>query len=41
MKDLVFQWRDSLKRRTGIDYDTVLKQSPELDESWGIIIGRR
>lgn len=40
MKELVFSWRNSLKQRTGIDYNTAVKLGPEVDESYGIIIGR-
>ncbi|MCP4430822.1 MAG: sulfatase-like hydrolase/transferase, partial [Gammaproteobacteria bacterium] len=40
MKGLAFQWRDSLKRRTGMSYSDLEKLGPETDESHGIIIGR-
>ncbi len=40
MKELVFQWRNSLKRRTGLSYDDAEKLGPEQDEAHGIIIGR-
>ncbi len=41
MTALISRWQNSLKRRIGIDYDTALKQGPEMDEACGIIIGRR
>ena len=40
MNKLMNEWRDNLKRRTGISYDEMIKQGPELDEEFGIIIGR-
>jgi len=40
MKNRMIQWRDSLKRRTGVDYDKMARLGPEVDEELGIIIGR-
>ncbi len=40
MRGLVLQWRNSLKRRTGLSYDDAEKLGPEQDEAHGIIIGR-
>ena len=40
MKEFIFQWRNSLKTRTGMTYAEVQKQDPERDEANGIIIGR-
>lgn len=40
MKDLIFQWNHSLKRRTGLDYDRMAELGYEVDESHGIIIGQ-
>lgn len=40
MKDTIFNWRESLKRRTGISYGDAEKLGPMQDEANGIIIGR-
>ncbi len=40
LKDHIFDWRNSLKRRTGLPYSDVKKLGPEQDEAHGIIIGR-
>lgn len=40
MQALISRWRDSLKSRTGLDYDDMSKQGPERDEEVGFIIGR-
>jgi arylsulfatase A-like enzyme len=40
MKELISQWRESLKSRTGMAYAEAQKQGPERDEVNGIIIGR-
>ena len=40
MRDALFDWQYSLKRRVGLDYDYVEGQGPERDEEFGIIIGR-
>ena len=40
MKDALFDWQYSLKRRVGLDYDYAEGQGPERDEEYGIIIGR-
>lgn len=40
MKDRLLTWRNSLKRRTGLEYEYMLGQGPERDEEFGIIIGR-
>lgn len=40
MKDAIFDWQYSLKRRVGIDFDYAEGQGPERDETFGIIIGR-
>ncbi len=40
MKDLLFDWRCSLKHRTGVSYVDAQSHGPELDEEYGIIIGR-
>jgi len=41
MKDALFDWQYSLKRRVGISYEDAVEQGPQLDEQYGIIIGRR
>ena len=41
MKDALYDWQYSLKRRVGISYDEALIQGPERDEKFGIVIGRR
>ena len=41
MREALFDWQYSLKRRVGLDYGTAIKQGPERDERYGIIIGRR
>ncbi len=40
MKEQIFVWRHSLKRRTGLEYEYMLGQGPERDEQFGIVIGR-
>ncbi|MEM7563417.1 MAG: sulfatase-like hydrolase/transferase [Pseudomonadota bacterium] len=40
MKECLFDWQARLKRRSGMNYQRLLDQSPEQDEKWGIIIGR-
>ncbi len=41
MKDALFDWQYSLKRRVGLDYGDAVSQGPQQDEEFGIIIGRR
>ncbi len=41
MKDALFDWQYSLKRRVGLDYNDAVSFGPERDERYGIIIGRR
>ena len=41
MKDALFDWQYSLKRRVGLDYNEAITYGPERDEEYGIIIGRR
>ena len=41
MKEALFDWQYSLKRRVGLDYSYAQGQGPERDEEYGIIIGRR
>jgi arylsulfatase A-like enzyme len=40
MKERIFLWRNSLKRRTGLEYDYMTGQGPARDEELGFIIGR-
>ena len=40
MKEVIFDWQYSLKRRVGLDYACVQSQGPERDEEYGIVIGR-
>ena len=40
MKELLFDWQYTLKRRVGMDYEYAQGQGPERDEEFGIIIGR-
>ncbi len=40
LKDALFEWQYSLKRRVGLDYEHARDQGPERDEQYGIIIGR-
>ncbi len=40
MKDRILVWRNSLKRRTGLEYQYMIGQGPQRDEEFGIIIGR-
>ena len=41
MKDALYDWQYSLKRRVGISYKDAVTQGPQRDEEFGIIIGRR
>ncbi len=41
MKEAIFDWQYSLKKRAGLSYDEAMIQGPERDEQFGIIIGRR
>lgn len=40
MRDALFDWQCSLKRRVGMDFDVAQSLGPEADEVYGIIIGR-
>lgn len=40
MKERIFVWRNSHKRRIGLEYEYMMGQGPERDEEFGIIIGR-
>ncbi|MXZ81818.1 MAG: sulfatase-like hydrolase/transferase [Gammaproteobacteria bacterium] len=40
LKDRLFEWHLSLRRRTGLEYGYMEGQGPERDEQWGVIIGR-
>ncbi|MCY3768463.1 MAG: sulfatase-like hydrolase/transferase [Gammaproteobacteria bacterium] len=40
MKEAIFQWQYSLKRRVGLEYGVLEGQGPQRDEEYGIIIGR-
>jgi arylsulfatase A-like enzyme len=41
MVGYLLKWRQSVKKRSGIDYQYLQGQGPERDESFGIIIGRK
>ena len=41
MFEALFEWKQGLKNRVGIDYDHLEGQGPQRDETFGIIIGRR
>ncbi len=41
MKEALFDWQYSLKRRVGLSYHDAVNQGPLLDEQFGIIIGRK
>ena len=41
MKEALFDWQYSLKRRVGLNYSYAEGQGPERDEKFGIIIGRK
>ncbi|MFT7673940.1 MAG: arylsulfatase A-like enzyme, partial [Gammaproteobacteria bacterium] len=37
----LLEWQQAIKKRPGVEYQYLLGQSPERDESFGIIIGRK
>jgi len=40
MHEMLFNWLQTRKSRTEVPYDTVTQSGPELDEKYGIVIGR-
>ena len=40
MKEAIFDWQCSLKRRVGLEYGYMEGQGPQRDEQFGIVIGR-
>ncbi len=40
MKEIIFDWQYSLKRRVGLAYECAEAQGPQRDEQHGIVIGR-